>query len=42
VRIIRINDETQSRAAKIVYHVSVANFRITEDINGVIIAANSQ
>jgi hypothetical protein len=42
VRIIRINAEIQSSAAKIVYHISGANFRITDDINGVIIAANSQ
>jgi hypothetical protein len=37
-----MNAEIQSRAAKIVYQNSGANFKITEDINGVIIAANSQ
>ena len=42
MRIVRINAETQSSAAKIVYHVSGANFRIIDDITGVIIAANSQ
>ena len=42
MRIIRINDETQSSAARMVYHVSGANLRIIEDIIGVIIAVNSQ
>ncbi len=32
----------QSSTAKIVYQQSGANFKITEDINGVIIAADSQ
>ena len=42
MRIIRINAEIQSSIAKNVYHISGANFKITEDINGVIMAANSQ
>jgi hypothetical protein len=42
VKIIRINAEIQSSAARIIYHISGANFRIIDDINGVIMAANSQ
>jgi hypothetical protein len=42
VRIVRINAEIQSSVARIVYPVSGINFKINEDITGVMIAANSQ
>ena len=42
VNIISIKANIQSRVAKIVYHVSGMNFKIIDDIIGVIIAANSQ
>ena len=37
-----MNAKIQSSAAKIVYQNSGENFKIIEDIKGVIIAANSQ
>jgi hypothetical protein len=42
VRIVNINAKKQSRAAKIVYQNSGENFKIIEDIRGVIMVANSQ
>jgi hypothetical protein len=37
-----MNAKIQSSAAKIVYQISGVNFKIIEDIIGVIMAANSQ
>jgi hypothetical protein len=42
VIIVKQKANIQSSAAKIVYHVSGANFKIIDDITGVIIAASSQ